>query len=116
MAFYDQYELDPDQLPYSYPIQIDDKDYTLGFSFNPDSRQIIASISDDDGLIATDPIILDRILFGYCQSPRMPMISIIPRDESGQETEANLGNINKTVFLTDDDIDRGDVESGADAE
>lgn len=114
MAFYDQFELDPDELPYSYPITIDDDDYELGFSFNPYSRQVIATIEDDIGVIATDPVILDQELFKYSPSPRLPLISIIPRDESGQATEANMGNLNVTVFLTSNDIERGDVDDGSD--
>lgn len=111
MAFYDQFELDPNQLPYSYPISIDDVEYILGFSFNPYSNQVIASIEDDIGVIATDPVILDHELFAYCPDrARMPLISIIPRGESGQATSANLGNLNVTVFLTDDSIDRSDVD------
>ncbi|KRN02159.1 hypothetical protein FD13_GL000299 [Levilactobacillus senmaizukei DSM 21775 = NBRC 103853] len=116
MAIYDHFELDPDQLPYSYPIDIDDEEYLLGFSFNPVSGQIIAELSNDNGLNVSDPVILDHELFSYSQDPRCPMTGIVPRDESGQETEVNLGNINRTVFLTANDIERSDVDNGADTE
>ena len=63
MAQYDTIPCDPNQLPYEYTITFDGKIYTLGFQYNEFSDQITVSISDDDGLISREPLVLNQPIF-----------------------------------------------------
>lgn len=110
MAQYDTIPCDPSQLPYEYDIPFDGKVYTLGFQYNEYADQIIVSISDEDGLIAKEPLVLNQPLFQAVHyKDRLPLIELMPVDESGNEIEVNIDNLNVTVEIADTGTDLTDV-------
>ncbi|GAX05466.1 hypothetical protein IWT25_00772 [Secundilactobacillus pentosiphilus] len=110
MAQYDTIPCDPNQLPYEYTIIFDGKAYTLGFQYNEFSDQITVSISDDDGLIAREPLVLKQPIFQAVHyKDRLPLIELMPIDESGNEIEVNIDNLNLTVEIADTSTDLTDV-------
>lgn len=110
MAIYDTIPCDPDQLPYNYDIDFDGKHYTLLFQYNKFCDQIIVTISDDQGEIAAEPLVLNQILFAEVSyKERLPMVTLIPLDESQIQIEVNIDNLNKTVEIANVDIELDDL-------
>lgn len=114
MAFRDSIPIDPDELPVQFPFDFDDTEYTLSIQYNEFSDQITVAIFDDDGLIAVEPLVLNQPLFQALSNPRLPMITLVPMDESGQEIEVNIDNLNKTVFVFENDVSEDDVDDSGD--
>lgn len=114
MAQFDTIPCDPAQIPYEYEIIFDGVTYILGFQYNKYSRQITATISDDEGEIASEPLVLNQPLFqSQRHKDRMPMIDLMPVDESGTEIEVNIDNLNVTVEIADTSTDLtavGDID------
>ncbi|WP_282801122.1 phage baseplate plug family protein [Secundilactobacillus kimchicus] len=113
---HDTINVDPKELPYEFQVTIDGIEYTVKVYYNPYCDQVFISIADDDGVIGEEPIVLGQQLFQTLPNDRLPTTPIVPLDESGHAVEANVDNLNQTVFLCLGDIEIGDINDNQDDE
>lgn len=106
MALHSYIDIDVSSLPYSQLIIIENKQYNFTFFYNEVSRQFTVDIADANNNIirAGEVLVLNQPLWRRVVDYRLPMVSLIPMDESRQETDITLGNLGKTVKLIIDDI------------
>lgn len=106
MTLRDQIEIDRDSIPYSFDLDIEEVSFTFGIKYNDVSGLFSVSLSTIDGtkIVDDDPLILNQPLFYGRTDPKLPVWSIVPMDESGQETEITWDNFGTSVLLLIDDL------------
>ena len=99
--------VDKELLPYSFDILLGAEWFNLGFKYNENAGVFTVTLSKDEQVIVYDePLMYGLPLFNdLYQSGVYPMMTIVPWDESQQETAVTWDNFGVTVFLT---IEQGD--------
>lgn len=105
-------EIEKELLPYRFDIVLSGQEYNMEVMYNKTADLFTITLSkDNEVLVYNEPIIYGVELFAdVYQSGLFPMISIVPLDESGNETEVTYENFGKTVFLTIDDEPKEESE------
>lgn len=98
-------DVNVEDMPYSQPILLENKVFIFTFYYNEISKQFSCDVADTSNktIRAGEVLVLNQPLWRGIPDYNLPMVSIIPMDESKQETEINLGNFGKTVKLYIDD-------------
>ena len=104
----DVIEIEKELLPYSFDIVLAGQEYNMEIMYNKTADIFTITLSRENHiLVYNEPIIYGVELFkDIYKSGLFPMISIVPLDESGNETSVTYENFGKTVFLTIDDEPR----------
>lgn len=104
-------EIDKTLLPYNFDIELAGEEFNIEIFYNKTADLFTATlVKGEETLVFNEPIIYGVELFkDVYQNDRYPRISIVPLDQSGEETEITYENFNKTVFLTIDDEPESEV-------
>ncbi|WP_341320821.1 hypothetical protein NSQ62_14380 [Solibacillus sp. FSL H8-0523] len=87
-------------IPYSFEIELGVELFEISFEYNEVSDFFTASLSKDgETLVANEKITYGEPLFSEIYDERYPAPTIVPIDESGNESRVGWDNFNKTVFL-----------------
>ncbi|MCT3396241.1 phage baseplate plug family protein [Lentilactobacillus hilgardii] len=111
MPVHDYIPVSPDDMPYQQEIDLDSGNYLFTFQWNEIDRQFTVDLYEADGVTPIwlgEILVLNQPLWRGINAPNLPIESIIPMDESGNETEINPGNLGDTVQLCIDDIPEGE--------
>ncbi|MFC6180353.1 phage baseplate plug family protein [Lactiplantibacillus daowaiensis] len=103
MALRDTIEVVPDDMPYSQEITLDSGVYFFTFQYNKIDQQFTIDIADLEGNdIKTGIVVMAGQPLWTVNKPGLPAETIIPMDESGNETEVTFGNFGDTMNLAID--------------
>lgn len=93
--------VDPDKIPYSFMIKLEDRTYRFILKYNQVGNFYTADLETVDGelLAYGDVIRYGRPLFGPIEDERFPIPVIIPICPGGADTEVAPGNFGKSVKL-----------------
>lgn len=109
MTLRDYLKIDLTTKAQRFEIELGGKLYNMGFNYNQLTDSYTVDLFDD----RMKPIILgERLVYGMrlwagINNDDLPLIDLIPFDESGLETAVTMGNLNKTVYLFIDDVGGG---------
>jgi len=108
----DQIEVDKEDLPYQFDLDVENTTYTFSFQYNDVLQVFTVDLYDSDGnaIILGEPLILNQPLWYGRDDERLPVWDIVPMDESGQTTELTYDNFGVSVFLLIDDLVAGDED------
>ena len=102
----DRIIIEKDLIPYSFEIVLGNENFEMSVDYNETAGLYTISLYKDDELIVTEPIVYNQPLFkDVYMVKRYPVITIIPIDESGQETAVTKENFGVSVFLVIDDTE-----------
>lgn len=95
-----------EQIPYGFSIALGMDKFTMRFAYNRQADLFTVSLYRAGKLLCSnEPVIYGTPLFrDIYDSGVFPMLTIVPLDESGNETAVTYKNFGETVFLT---IDNG---------
>lgn len=106
----DTISINKELIPYEFEILLADDLFKIRVDYNNSANLFTVTLSKDDEVICTEPIIYGMPLFADVFQPdKYPAIEIIPLDESGQSNVVTFDNLCDTVLLI---VDNGgeDVE------
>lgn len=106
MAKRNYIELDPDEIPVQFEIDLEEDTFTMGINYNESFDFFTVDLWDAEGyvIVLGEKMVLNSPLFESLVDERLPATSIVPFDESGKAEDVNQSNFYKTVFLTIDDL------------
>ncbi|QBO37285.1 hypothetical protein EQG49_12850 [Periweissella cryptocerci] len=111
--------IDKDNLPERFEFDFGEETFIFEFKFNERMGYFTASVfdEDEDAIVVGEKLIYGEPLWNDLNNELLPIVSIVPFDESGNETEITFDNFGETVFLFIDDIaldgeDDGGVADG----
>lgn len=92
---------DPDKIPYSFLVKLDDLTYKFTFKYNEVGGFYTTDLEMIDGEVLAygDILRYGRPLFGPVEDERFPLPVIIPLCPGGGESEITRGNFGKTIKL-----------------
>lgn len=95
-----------EQIPYGFSIALGMDKFNMRFAYNRQADLFTVSLYREGKLLCSnEPVIYGMPLFrDIYDSGVFPMLTIVPLDESGNETAVTYKNFGETVFLT---IDNG---------
>lgn len=116
MTIRDSIEVDLNNLPDRFDMDVENESYTFVFQYNDVSEQFTVDLLDEENepIVEGYPLVLDVPLFDGINNSKLPVWRIVPMDESDQEVELLPDNFQNTVKLLIDDIDLGDDDDGGD--
>ena len=96
-------------IPYQFDILLGGELFTIGVNYNNTANLVTLALYKNNELVcAGEPLIYGMPLWGdFFQSGNYPALTIIPMDESGEHNAITYDNLNKTVFLTIDNLPEG---------
>ena len=88
-------------IPYRFTIALTDVSHTLEIRYNSEADLFVIVLYDTDGnMLTIEPVIYGSEMFAQqYRAGIYPAVSIVPLDESGEETAVTWDNFNETVFL-----------------
>lgn len=103
MALRDTIDVNPELMPYTKQVDLDSGSYNLTFQYNKIDQQFTIDVADLEGnVIKSGIVVMANQLLWTVNLPGLPAETIIPMDESGNETEVTFGNFGDTMELTID--------------
>lgn len=104
---YDVIEIEKENVPYSFKIELADETFQLGVGYNETAEfftlalsKLNAETGEYEDICDSEPIIYGRPLWkDVYRSGKFPAIDIIPMDESAGNNAVTYDNMNITVFL-----------------
>lgn len=97
-------DIDKDNIPYSFEILLGNESFEMEWNYNESAGLFTVTISkEDEVLVYNEPIIYGVPLFCDCSDSRLPALSLVPFDESGNVDTITHENFGETVFLTIDE-------------
>lgn len=105
-------EINKEQIPYEFNIELADETFLIGVNYNETADLFTLSLSklneetgDYESICTGEPLIYGKTLWEDVYiSGKFPAVDIVPFDESGETNAVTYDNLNNTVFLT---IDNG---------
>ncbi|GHP12963.1 hypothetical protein YK48G_03880 [Lentilactobacillus fungorum] len=110
MPVHDYIPVLPDDMPYEQEIDLDSGNYLFTFQWNETDRVFTVDVSDLEGNLIRggEVLVLNQPLWRNINVDGLPLETITPLDESGNETELDPGNLGDTIQLCIDDIPDGE--------
>lgn len=110
MPVHDYIPVFPDDMPYEQEIDLDSGNYLFVFQWNKTDRVFTVDVSDLEGNLIRggEVLVLNQPLWRNINMDGLPLETILPLDESGNETGIDPGNLGDTVQLCIDDIPEGE--------
>lgn len=97
---HDRLTINKELIPYNFSVVLGSEMFEIDVDYNETADLFTLTLYKDDVLIATEPIIYNVPLFNdIYMVGRYPILTIIPLDESNQETAVTWDNFDTTVFL-----------------
>ena len=101
----DRILINKNNIPYRFTIPLPKESFDLEIRYNTTEDIFTVSLYKNDELICIEPIIYGRPLFKQLYQPEIyPALTIIPIDNSGENTAVTWSNFNETVFLEVDNV------------
>ena len=93
--------------PFNFEIELGNNDYFIGINYNEVSENFTIDLYDNNfsPIKLGEPLVYGMLLWRNCIDERVPLIDIIPIDESGQNNEITFANFGKSVFLYIDNME-----------
>lgn len=108
----DYIDIDVDDLPDIFDINIVDEEYVMRVDYNRFADFYTITIQKDgETLVEQEPLILGQLVAIDIPDPRLPRVDIRVMDETGQATDAGRGNFGKSVRLYFDVVDPNGSET-----
>lgn len=106
MTVHDTIEVTPADMPYTQEIDLVDGTFSFTFQWNNIDECFTVDVADAEGnaIRQGEVVILNQPLWRNINDDGLPTETIIPMDESGNETSIDRGNFGDTVQLCIDDI------------
>lgn len=110
---HDVIEIKKDLVPYEFDISLANETFRIGVDYNETGAFFTLSLSKKneetgmyDEVCAGEPIVYGVPLWNdVYRSGKFPAPVIIPHDESGEANAVTHDNLNRTVFLTIDNME-----------
>ena len=108
----DYIDIDVDDLPDIFDINIVDEEYVMRVDYNRFADFYTITIQKDgETLVEQEPLILGQLVGIDIPDPRLPRVDIRVMDETGQATDAGRGNFGESVRLYFDVVDPNGSET-----
>lgn len=108
----DYIDIDIDDLPDIFDINIVDEEYVMRVDYNRFADFYTITIQKDgETLVEQEPLILGQLVAIDIPDPRLPRVDIRVMDETGQATDAGRGNFGESVRLYFDVVDPNGSET-----
>lgn len=118
MAIRDYIDIDKNEIPVTFDIDFESQTFTMAINYNRTFDYFTVDLWDADGnvIVLGEKLMLNIPLFDDLVDDRLPGLTIVPMDESGQEKRITWDNFYVTVFLYIDDLGNQSVAPSADDE
>lgn len=104
--------IDVDNLPDIFDINLEDEAYTFRIDYNRFSDYYTATIMKDGvTLLEQEPLLINQLVGFDLPDKRLPRIDIRVMDETGQATDAGMGQLSQNVQLYLDVVDPNGSET-----
>lgn len=105
MAYNTVIELDVDEIPVVFEVELGSQLYLMGINHNMEHDFLTVDLFTNENvpIVLGEKLILDFPLFEDLIDDRIPGPTIIPSDLAKNEEKITLENFGKTVFLYLDD-------------
>jgi len=112
MAKRDYIDIDKEEVPVVFDIDLAEDTFTMGINYNQTNDFFTVDLWDSEGnvIVRGEKMVLNRPLFEDLVDERLPAPTLVPMDEAGREDRITYENFGVTVFLYIDDI--GDETDG----
>ena len=108
----DYIDIDIDDLPDIFDINIVDEEYVMRVDYNRFADFYTITIQKDgETLVEQEPLILGQLVGIDIPDPRLPRVDIRVMDETGQATDACRGSFGENVRLYFDVVDPNGSET-----
>ena len=108
----DYIDIDVDDLPDIFDINIVDEEYVMRVDYNRFADFYTITIQKDgETLVEQEPLILGQLVGIDIPDPRLPRVDIRVMDETGQATDAGRGSFGESVRLYFDVVDPNGSET-----
>ena len=109
---YDRIEITKSLIPYSFNILLGANVYNFAISYNKNNDFFTVRLSKDDEVICEgEPLVYGMPLFeDIYVAGKFPAFTILPLDESNEQTAVTWDNFGETVFLSIDNVGGDDDE------
>lgn len=99
-------EIEKELIPYSFEIDIDDKEYEIEVNYNERFDFFTVDLYKEGvPLVVGEKLVFNRPLFDGLANVDLPQTKIIPRDRAGEVNRITYDNMESTVFLYVGDSD-----------
>lgn len=109
----DYIEIDKENIPETFEIDLADETFTLTFKYNQTADHFTVDLQklDENGLMITlcdgEKLVLNKPLWSDFTNLEFPAPSLVPMDESRTESRITWENLGEKVFLYIDDEGEG---------
>lgn len=106
MSLRPKFELDYDQVPFVFESMFGTQDVFIGINYNElgDFYTVDLYDANFDPVIMGEKLVYGKRLWRRSVDPAVPLIDLVPLDESGKETTVTKTNFGTTVFLFQDTL------------
>lgn len=100
----DRITINKNLIPYNFSIVLGEEVFEFDVDYNATADLFTLTLYKDGEIVAVEPVIYNVPLFNdIYMVGRFPVLTIVPYDESQQQTSVTWDNFGVTVFLTIDD-------------
>lgn len=101
MAIRAKFDIDYDTMPIVFETAFGTDDVFIGLNYNEIGDFYTADLYDGNfsPIILGEKLVYGKRLWRQSSDPRVPVVDLVPLDESGRENKVSLSNFGKTVFL-----------------
>lgn len=109
MTLRDYLKIDLTTKAQRFEIELGGRLYNMGINYNQLADSYTVDLFDEsmEPIVLGERLVYGMRLWGNIDDSQLPLIDLIPFDESGLETDVTMGNVNKTVYLFIDDVGGG---------
>lgn len=109
--------IDKENLPEIFEIDLANSTYMLGINYNQSFDFFTVDLYDSNmtPIVLGEKMVINQPLWDGLVSENIPAPTLIPMDESGQETRVTYANLMQNVYLfVDDGSDNSEDEDDED--
>lgn len=98
-------EVDVDDIPYHFEVELGDKSYTMYLEYNSIGDFFTITTYYEDEIISSEKLVLDKPLFTETYKKNTPTLDLIPFSLVESISRITYDNFNTDVFLCVVDLD-----------
>lgn len=101
MSIRAKFDIDYDTMPMVFETAFGADDVFIGLNYNELGDFYTADLYDGSyqPIILGEKLVYGKRLWRQSSDPRVPIVDLMPLDESGKESTVSASNFGKTVFL-----------------
>ncbi|MCT3567628.1 hypothetical protein EFR94_09545 [Levilactobacillus brevis] len=102
------------QLPETFNVTLSGIDYEAEIWYNHVNDRLYITLRDENGedLITSEKLVAGERLFAGVNDENLPREDLVMIDETGKSTVVNFANVNRDIWIAEDDTFPGELDPG----